>query len=86
MSEKRSKDQVIIDVREPYEVELGKIPGSINIPLKSAPDALAMPADAFEAKFGFKKPDPEKEVIFYCRSGGRSTAAAEIAKQQGYKR
>lgn len=77
---------MIVDVREPYEVELGAIPGSINIPLKSSPEALAMSEDDFEDKFGFPKPDPAKEVVFYCRSGVRSTAAAEFAKQQGYKK
>jgi rhodanese-related sulfurtransferase len=72
------------DVREPAEYEEGYIPGAINIPIKSAPDAIFMPDDEFEDKFGFHKPDPAKEVVFYCKSGVRSSAAAQLAKQNGY--
>jgi len=72
------------DVREPAEYKDGYIAGAINIPIKSQPDAMFLPEDEFEDRFGFSKPDPEKEVVFYCKSGVRSSAAAQFAKQHGY--
>jgi len=77
-------DKVVVDVREPHELQSGKIPNAVNIPYKSSPEALSLSAADFEDKFGFPKPDLSKEVIFYCRSGVRSTATAEIAKANGY--
>jgi len=72
------------DVREPAEVEQGYIPNAINIPIGSAPDALYMPADEFEDKFGFAKPSADQELVFYCKAGVRSSAAAQLAQQIGY--
>ncbi|KAK6436610.1 Thiosulfate sulfurtransferase rdl2, mitochondrial [Oleoguttula sp. CCFEE 5521] len=80
-----SKDRVLIDVREPSEFAAGYIPNSINIPLKSQADALFLPADEFEDKFGFSKPSADQEVVFYCKSGVRSSAAAQLARTVGYK-
>ncbi|TKA66426.1 hypothetical protein B0A55_10313 [Friedmanniomyces simplex] len=84
-SSSSSPDRILVDVREPAEYEEGYISGAINIPIKSQPDAMFLPEDEFEDRFGFSKPDPEKEVVFYCKSGVRSSAAAQFAKQHGYK-
>lgn len=73
------------DVREPAEYEAGYIPNAINIPVASAPDALFMPADEFEDKFGFAKPKADQELVFYCKAGVRSSAAAQLAQQVGYQ-
>ncbi|KAL9051854.1 MAG: hypothetical protein Q9162_005744 [Coniocarpon cinnabarinum] len=72
------------DVREPAEVEAGRIPTAINIPISSQPDALMLPPEEFEDRFGFEKPDADKEVVFYCKAGVRSSAAAKLASQSGY--
>jgi rhodanese-related sulfurtransferase len=72
------------DVREPSEYQEGYIPSAINLPIKSQPDALFLPAEEFEDRFGFKKPTADAEVIFYCKSGVRSSAAAQLARQVGY--
>lgn len=72
-------------MREPAEYEEGFIPGAINIPIKSQPDAMFLPEDEFEDRFGFSKPEMAKEVVFYCKSGVRSSAAAQLAQQHGYK-
>lgn len=72
------------DVREPSEYSAGYIPTALNIPVKSSPDALFLPDEEFEDRFGFEKPGTDKEVVFYCRSGVRSSAAAQLAQQQGY--
>ena len=55
------------------------------MPITSNPDALFLSSDDFQARFGFPKPDVNKEVVFYCRSGVRSGAAAQLARQNGYK-
>lgn len=75
----------IIDVREPDEVIQGMIPSAVNIPLSVLGAALHTPRDEFLEKFGFEKPRWEQEVIFYCRSGMRSTTASDVAKRNGYK-
>ncbi|KAI0152184.1 Rhodanese-like protein [Hypoxylon sp. NC0597] len=78
----------IIDTREPSELsQTGRIPGALNIPIVSAPDSFHISADEFRDKYGFERPDPEEdgEIVFYCKAGVRSRAAAEIAKQAGYK-
>jgi rhodanese-related sulfurtransferase len=75
----------LTDVREPAEYAAGYIPTAINIPVGSAPDALFMPAHEFEDKFGFEKPTADQELVFYCKAGVRSSAAAGLAKQVGYK-
>lgn len=73
------------DVREPSEYETGFIPGAINIPVKSQPDAMFLPEDEFEDRFGFSKPEKDQELVFYCKAGVRSSAAAQLAKQYGYE-
>jgi rhodanese-related sulfurtransferase len=85
-SSKPSPDRILIDVREPHEYTAGFIPTSINIPVSSQPDALFLPPDEFEERFGFPKPDIDKEVVFYCKAGVRSKAAANLAEQSGYQK
>lgn len=62
----------------------GMIPASVNIPLTVLPEALHMDHKQFAEKFGFEKPLVSQEVIFYCRSGVRSTSACDIAKRNRY--
>jgi rhodanese-related sulfurtransferase len=62
----------LIDVREPYEREAGRIPDdSAHIEL----DQLAAEADSI---------DRERPVVFYCRTGSRSAMAAEAFAAAGY--
>lgn len=84
LSESLPANTVLIDVREPSEYAEGHIPNAINVPIKSQPDALLLPADEFEDRFGFTKPTADAETVFYCRAGVRSKAAAQIAEQAGY--
>ncbi|AOH54712.1 rhodanese-like domain-containing protein [Peribacillus muralis] len=62
----------VIDVREVDEVKAGKIPGAMNIPL-----ALV--------EFTMQDLDKSKEYILVCRSGGRSSRAALLLEERGYK-
>lgn len=80
------QDSVLIDVREPNEFGDGHIPGAINIPFKSSPGALDLSEEDFQENFGFSKPSTDKELIFYCLGGVRSTAAEELANTFGYKK
>ena len=62
---------VLVDVREPNETALERIPGSVIVPL-SAFDPGAIP-------------DPSgREVVFTCRSGRRSVTASLAAQEQGF--
>lgn len=84
----KQSPQLLIDVREPEEVqELGKIAVSINIPVGQVEHELGSAINniTFKAKYGFDKPDMNKEIIFHCRSGKRSQKAAELARNLGYK-
>lgn len=54
----------------------------------SAPDSFHIDADEFRDRYGFERPDPNEEdgeIVFYCKAGVRSRAAAELAKQAGYR-
>jgi rhodanese-related sulfurtransferase len=74
----------LIDVREPDEVIQGMIPSAINLPLSELANSLHLHHTAFKEKHGFEKPGKNKELIFYCRSGARSTSASDVAKRNGY--
>ena len=63
----------VIDVRETWEHEEGRIPGAQNIHLNSLPDKLD---DLDELK--------DQEVIVHCKSGSRSTSAKAYLTQQGF--
>ncbi|KAJ3571340.1 hypothetical protein NP233_g3819 [Leucocoprinus birnbaumii] len=78
-------DTYLIDVREPNEVMQGMIPSAVNIPLTVLADSLHMSPESFFTKHGFNKPKTHQRVIFYCRSGMRSTSASDVAKRNGYK-
>ena len=61
---------VLVDVREPNEIEL-----------EAYPEALVMPLSEFDPT---AIPDPQgKQVVFACRSGNRSVTASLAAQQAG---
>ena len=61
----------LIDVREPYEHEAGRIAGDRLVVLSD----LAGAADTI---------DRERPVVFYCRSGSRSAMASEAFRGAGF--
>ena len=66
---------VLIDVRQPdeYVGELGHAPGAKLMVLDTLPDQLEnLPQD--------------QDIVFICRSGGRSAKAAAYAHMQGWPR
>ncbi|HTB98801.1 MAG TPA: molybdopterin-synthase adenylyltransferase MoeB [Terracidiphilus sp.] len=63
-------DIFLLDVREPYEVQIAQIGGTV-IPQNDVPNRLAeIPRD--------------REIVVHCRSGARSQRIAELLKQSGY--
>lgn len=79
-------NKILVDVREPAEYQEYAIPTAINIPYKSTPGALDLSPEEFEDVFKFEKPSKDKELIFYCVAGIRSTAAADLAQIFGYEK
>jgi adenylyltransferase/sulfurtransferase len=67
---KRGDKLLLVDVREPWEYDLCKIPGAKSIPLGTLPANLNTLLDA-------------DEVICYCHHGMRSLDAAVWLRQQG---
>jgi rhodanese-related sulfurtransferase len=67
---------VLIDVREPDEWEDGVAKPALTIALG---DIQSSEAEAQLAKH------KDKEIILYCRSGGRSGMAARILAQKGFR-
>ena len=61
----------LIDIREPYEWEAGRIPGARFLPMGE----LSAQAQTIH---------PETPVVFYCRVGGRSAMAASAFRRAGY--
>ena len=61
----------LIDVRQPSEVAEGTLDGAVNIPL----DHLVVRV---------RELDPQRRTIVFCRSGARSTQAAEFLAAAGF--
>lgn len=83
-TESPTPETFLIDVREPDETIQGMIPSAVNVPLSELSNAFALPAVTWKEKFNFEKPRRDQEVIFYCRSGKRSSSAADVAKRNGF--
>jgi molybdopterin/thiamine biosynthesis adenylyltransferase/rhodanese-related sulfurtransferase len=65
------EDLYVLDVRNPNEFQICRIPGTVLVPLPELPNRLAeVPRD--------------REVIVHCKSGMRSAKAIEFLKSQGY--
>ncbi len=48
-------------------------------------EAFKLDVAAFQAKYGFSKPDPEKDAVAtHCMMGGRAGKAATALKEMGY--
>lgn len=77
----RQDGVVFLDVREPQEVERGRIPGALPVPR----GLLEFAVDP-----GSRSHRPElagaSRVIVYCGSGARSALAARTLKEMGIPR
>jgi sulfur-carrier protein adenylyltransferase/sulfurtransferase len=70
------KDFVLIDVREPNEYEINKIPGSVLIPKGEFLNGHALGQ--------LPGVDSGKQVVLYCKTGVRSAEALAVIKGAGY--
>ncbi len=61
----------VLDVRNPNEFQIGRIPGTVLIPLPELPQRLAeLPRD--------------REILVHCKSGMRSAKAVQFLKENGF--
>ena len=68
----RGDNFVLVDVREPHEYKIARIPGARLIPLGELTRRVG-------------ELDPEAETIVHCRSGVRSARAVGFLRQQGFR-
>ena len=89
------KDPLVIDVRDPSEVEAGKggppakIPGSVNVPLNiDGVKQSERPTTQDEFLDNIKKAidalPKDRPIITHCGSGGRGGKAAQHLRDAGY--
>lgn len=64
---------VLVDVREPHEYQICKMPGSILIPLGEVPKRI-------------HELNSADEIMVHCKSGMRSAKACEFLRQSGFKK
>ena len=71
--EEGETEHIVVDVRTPAEYADGHIPSAVNIPV---------------SEIGGQPPSVPKDslVVVYCRSGARSSRAAESLRALGYTR
>ena len=68
----KGDDIQIIDVREPHEFEIGRIPDSKLIPLGQVLNRM-------------NEIDPGRETVMHCKMGGRSAKAIEALQRSGFQ-
>jgi adenylyltransferase/sulfurtransferase len=68
----RGDNFVLVDVREPHEWQIAKIPTAKLIPLGDVAKRM-------------NELNPGDEIVVHCRSGVRSAKAAELLLQSGFK-
>lgn len=61
-------DVTLVDVREPYEWEAGRLAGARHVPLE---------------RLGEVARELDGTIVFYCRVGGRSAMAADAFRAAG---
>lgn len=62
----------LIDVREPHEYAIARLPGGRLIPLGALVERMA-------------ELNPQREAVIFCRSGGRSARAIALLREAGYR-
>jgi adenylyltransferase/sulfurtransferase len=69
----RGDKLTLVDVREPNEYQINRIPGTMLIPLGDIPRR-------------YNELDPDEEIVVHCKMGGRSAKAADFLRSVGFKR
>jgi len=68
----KKENFILVDVREPSEFEICRIPGSKLIPLGELPGRL-------------HELDKQREILVHCKSGGRSKKAVKLLHEAGFQ-
>ncbi len=69
----RGEEFLLVDVREEREWAISDLPASVKIPLSTLPSSL-------------EKLSREKDIVVYCRTGGRSGSAVQFLHTMGFDR
>ena len=64
---------MILDVRNPEEVQISRIEGSILIPLRELPERVA-------------ELNTADQIVVHCKMGGRSSKAVEFLRSVGFRK
>lgn len=64
---------VLLDVREPEELLLARLPGALHIPMGEVPGRL-------------HELDPDAEIVVLCHHGIRSASVAQFLAQRDFAR
>lgn len=76
----RSGDVLVVDVRDPTEVQqTGKIKGAVNV----SRGMLEFRADP-ESPYHNPAFEKSRTILLHCASGGRSALAGKVLKDMGY--
>ncbi len=67
------EDIFVLDVREPHEYDIARIPGTTLIPLGQLPQRV-------------DELDSTADIVIHCKSGMRSAKAQKILKEMGFSR
>jgi adenylyltransferase/sulfurtransferase len=68
-----SRPPLLLDVREPHELQISALTGAINIPLGALASRLS-------------ELDSAREMVIFCKGGTRSARALELLLSAGFKR
>jgi len=66
---------IVIDLREPNEIQNKRLPGSINIPVNNISEEIKKIA-----------PDKNQPILVYCATGSRSIFACQLLADYGYNK
>ena len=64
---------VLVDVREPHEIAISQLPGSVKIPLGTLP-------------VNVNKLSTADDIVVHCRTGVRSARAVQFLMSAGFKK
>src|SRR5712692_4293257 len=67
------KPFILVDVREPHEFQICRIPGSVLIPLGEVPKRM-------------NELNSADEIVVHCRSGMRSAQAVDLLMKAGFRK